>query len=297
MTAVRAPAIRRRRHRTADQLLPAWLSLVVQWGLALIILVPVGYLLILSLSPEPDVQAGNLIPSRLIVDNFVNAWDVVDLGRGFLNSVIICGAAALINVLLATAAAYPLARWGFPGSRILLYGTLGLQLVPSPMILLPMFLVYSALQAFLSITIIGSYWGIVLSYVGFALPLSIWLMVGYVRSIPKELEEAAWVDGASRTVAFWLVIAPLTLPGMVVAFVLALLHGWNDVMFASVLTNDETRTLAADLKLFTLAQSQDAAPQYGQLMAAGSFMSVPVVVVYLVLQRYLVGGLTAGALK
>lgn len=287
----------RARRATPDQLLPGWLGLLVRLVLAVFILVPVGYLLILSLSPEPDVQAGLLIPSRLTVDNFISAWDVVDLGRGFLNSVIICGSAALITVVVATAAAYPLARWGFPGSRILFYGTLGLQLVPGAMILLPMFLIFSALQAFLSITVIGSYWGLILSYVGFALPLSIWLMVGYVRSLPKDLEEAAWVDGASRTVAFWFVVAPLTLPGMVVAFVLALLHAWNDVLFASVLTNDSTRTLAADLKLFTMALSQDAAPQHAQLMAAGVFMSVPVVIVYLLLQRYLVGGLTAGALK
>jgi multiple sugar transport system permease protein len=288
---------RRRPHRSADQLLPGWLNSLVRIVLGIAVLMPVGYLVILSLSPEADVEAGQLIPSRVSMDNFVGAWDVLNLGQGFANSVVACGGAALITVLLATAAAYPLARWGFPGSRILFYGTLGLQLVPGPMLLLPMFLVYSALQALLGITVIGSYWGLVLSYVGFALPLTIWLMVGYVRSLPKEIEEAAWVDGASRTVAFWLVVAPLALPGMVVAFVLALLQAWNDVLFASVLTNDTTRTLAVDLKLFTLAASQDAAPQYAQLMAAGVFMSVPVVAVYLVLQRYLVGGLAAGSVK
>lgn len=291
------PTARRHTLKPADQLLPTWLNSVIRTVFALVILVPVAYLVVFAFSPEPDVEAGNVFPSRLTVDNFVNAFTSVDLARGFLNSLVICASAALITVVVASAAAYPLARYTFPASGSIFYGSLGLQLVPGPMLLLPMFLIYSWIQTFLGISVIGSYWGLVITYVGFSLPLSLWLMVGYVRTIPRELDEAAWVDGASRFATFWRVVAPLTVPGMIVAFILALLQAWNDVMFASVLTSDQTRTLAVDLQLFTLAQAQGSAPQYAPLMASGVFMAVPVVAIYLVLQRYLVGGLAAGAIK
>lgn len=290
-----------RRHRrsvqAADELLPRWLSRAIRGALLVFIAIPVIYLIVLSLSPEISVDAGDLVPAHPTLGNYSSAWESVGLLRGFLNSVVTCGVAALVCVLVATAAAFPLARYRFFGSGPLFYGTLGLQLVPGPMILLPLFIVYSMLQVVVGLNAVGSYWGLMLTYIAFSLPLCMWLMVGYVRTIPRELDEAAAVDGASGARTFWSVVVPLSIPGMVVAFVLALLAGWNDVLFASVLTNQATRTVAVDLQLFTLAQGEELVPQYANLMAAAVMVAVPVVVVYLVLQRYLVGGLASGAVK
>ncbi|HLH59478.1 MAG TPA: carbohydrate ABC transporter permease [Streptosporangiaceae bacterium] len=285
-----------RRHQ-ADELFPRPAGIAVRVLATLFVAVPVVYMVILSVSPEVDVSAGHLIPHVLDLSNYASIWADSDLLRGFVNSIVICGIAAAVAVVVATAGAYPLARYRFRGSGPMLYGALGLQLIPGPMLLLPLFVVFSILQVTVGLTVIGSYWGIMIAYVTFSLPLAVWLMLGYIRTIPRELEEAAWVDGASRARAVRLIVAPLAVPGMVVAFVFSLLVGWNDVLFASVLTTPSTRTVAVDLQVFTLTMEGQSLPQYAQLMAAGVVASVPVVVAYLLLQKYLVGGRAAGALK
>jgi ABC-type glycerol-3-phosphate transport system permease component len=297
--AARPPRARARRARPhqADELFPRPVGIAVRVLATLFVAVPVIYLLVLSISPEVDVSAGDLLPHALALSNYTSIWADSDLLRGFTNSIIICGGAALVAVVVATAGAYPLARYRFPGSGPMLYGALGLQLIPGPMLLLPLFVIFSLLQVTVGLTVIGSYWGIIITYITFSLPLALWLMLGYIRTIPREIEEAAWVDGASRAKAAWLVVAPLAVPGMVVAFVFSLLMGWNDVLFASVLTTSSTRTIAIDLQVFTLDMEGQSLPQYAQLMAAGVVAAVPVVVAYLLLQKYLVGGRAAGALK
>lgn len=291
------PKRRRAGQRSTNQLLPTWAGRAIRVLTCLVIAVPVLYMLVLSFSPEIDVDAGKIFPSSLVLGNYQTAITEVDLLHGFLNSLIICGIAAALAVLIATAAAYPLARYRFFGSGPLLYGALGLQLVPGAMILLPFFVIFSVLQVVFGITVIGTYWGIVIAYMTFSLPLSLWIMVGYLRTVPRELEEAAWVDGAKPTTALWRVVVPLAVPGMIVTFLFALLSGWNDVLFASVLTSDSTRTLAIDVQLFTATLSGQTLPQYGALMAAGVLAAAPIVIIYLLLQRYLVGGLAAGALR
>lgn len=281
----------------ADRLLPRWAAWIVRIVLALVIAVPVFSLIVLSFSPEVSVEAGDLFPNRFTTANFPAMWKAVDLGRGLLNSVIICGIAGLFAVLVATMAAYPLARYVFRGRRSILYSALGLQLIPGPMILLPLFVVFALLQILLNITVVGSYWGVMVAYLTFSLPLAIWLMLGYIRTIPIELEEAAAVDGATPLKTLRAIVMPLAVPGMVVAFVFSLLLGWNDVLFATVLTDQSTRTVAIDLQIFTQTLGGEALPNYGELMAAGLVAGIPVVAAYLILQKYVIGGLAAGALR
>jgi trehalose/maltose transport system permease protein len=292
----RARARRSRQHQ-ADELFPRPVGIAIRILATLFVAVPVVYMIVLSISPEVDVSAGSLIPHALDLSNYTSIWGDSDLLRGFINSVVICGGAALVAVIVATAGAYPLARYRFFGSGPMLYGALGLQLIPGPMLLLPLFVIFSLLQVTVGLTVIGSYWGIIITYITFSLPLALWLMLGYMRTIPRELEEAAWVDGASHAKAVRLIVTPLAVPGMVVAFVFSLLMGWNDVLFASVLTTSATRTVAIDLQVFTLDMEGQSLPQYAQLMAAGVVAAVPVVLAYLGLQKYLVGGRAAGALK
>ena len=153
------------------------------------------------------------------------------------------------------------------------------------------------IQSALSVTMIGQYYTVILTYMTFALPFACWLLLSYLGAIPVELEEAALVDGCTRMRVVRHVVFPLALPGMVVTFVFSFLLAWGDVLFASVLTDSHTRTLAVGLQAFVSSGESGGAVYWGQLMAASLASGVPIVVIFLALQRYIIGGLTGGALK
>lgn len=283
--------------RNAQNILPQPVRVVVIIVLAVLVLIPIAYTLLLSVTPDTEVGIGNLIPSQWAFGNYIQMWSTVSLAQGLSNSLIISGAASVIAVILAVGAAYIITRFKFRGRLPYLYSLIGLQTVPSVMLLLPLFMVFASVQAAIHFRLIGTYGIVIITYLTFALPFATWLMVSYLGSIPIDLEEAALVDGATRLQALWRVIVPLALPGMVVALVFSFLTGWNDVLFASVLTSPETRTLAVQLQAFSSAQEGGSLPLYGQLMGAAVVSALPVVILYMVFQRYLVGGLTAGGVK
>jgi ABC-type glycerol-3-phosphate transport system permease component len=262
-----------------------------------VITLPIAFMLLLSITPDSEIGAGRLIPSHWAFDNYAKMWSTVNLGRGLANSLLICGASSTIAVIFAVGAAYVLSRFDFRGRFPYLYSLIALQSVPHVMLLLPLFVLFSSIQTAIPFRLIGTYQGPVITYLTFALPLATWLMVSYLSSIPVELEEAALVDGATRFQALRKVVVPLALPGMVVALVFSFLVGWNDVLFASVLTSPDTRTLAVELQTFSAAQQGGSLPLYGQMMGASVVSALPVVILYMVFQRYLIGGLTAGGVK
>jgi multiple sugar transport system permease protein len=183
------------------------------------------------------------------------------------------------------------------GRLTILRGLVGLQSIPGTLMLLPVFVLYSSAGNYLGVTVIGTRWGLFLAYLTFALPFSTWVMVTYLRGLPRELEEAARTDGASTLVVLFRVVVPLSLPAIVVSAIFAFLLGWNDVLFASVLTRPQTQTAAVALQVFGSTQEGGAIPVYSQMMAAALICAAPVVLLYLIFQRYLVGGLTAGGVK
>jgi ABC-type glycerol-3-phosphate transport system permease component len=262
-----------------------------------VITLPIAFMLLLSITPDSEIGAGRLIPSHWAFDNYAKMWSTVNLGRGLANSLLICGASSTIAVIFAVGAAYVLSRFDFRGRFPYLYSLIALQSVPHVMLLLPLFVLFSSIQTAIPFRLIGTYQGPVITYLTFALPLATWLMVSYLSSIPVVLEEAALVDGATRFQALRKVVVPLALPGMVVALVFSFLVGWNDVLFASVLTSPDTRTLAVELQTFSAAQQGGSLPLYGQMMGASVVSALPVVILYMVFQRYLIGGLTAGGVK
>jgi ABC-type glycerol-3-phosphate transport system permease component len=291
------PASRKRRHN-AQELLPPRIRIAATVLLTVMILVPIVYMLLLSVTPDVQVGTGDLLPTHWAFSNYARMWSSVSLAQGIVNSLIISGCASIIAVILAVGAAYVLTRFTFLGRRPYLYVLIGVQAVPGVMLLLPLFVVFAWIQsAILHFQLIGTYSVVIVTYLTFALPFATWIMVSYLGSIPVELEEAALVDGATRLRALWHVVIPLALPGMVVALVFSFLTGWNDVLFASVLTNPTTRTLAYQLQVFSSAQEGGALPLYGQLMGAAAVSALPVVVLYMIFQRYLVSGLTAGGVK
>ena len=283
--------------RDPRELLPPPVRIGATVGFVLAITLPIAFMLLLSVTPDPEIGTGSLIPSHWAFDNYARMWSTVNLGRGLANSLVICGISSTVAVVFAVGAAYVLSRFDFRGRFPYLYSLIALQSVPHVMLLLPLFVLFSSIQTAIPFRLIGTYQGPVITYLTFALPLATWLMVSYLSSIPVELEEAALVDGATRFQALRKVVVPLALPGMVVALVFSFLVGWNDVLFASVLTSPDTRTLAVELQTFSAAQQGGSLPLYGQMMGASVVSALPVVILYMVFQRYLIGGLTAGGVK
>jgi multiple sugar transport system permease protein len=260
---------------------------------------PVLYLIELGLSPNTSVALGGNGLSHLTLSNFTSVWSEVGLLHGMINSVIIAGIAAVLAVVLGVCAAYPLARLSFRARKPLLYSLLGSQFIPGLALLLPLYIMLAGVQGILGIQLIGDYPAIIVVYMTFGLPLATVVCFVYLRGMPQDLEEAALVDGCTRLGALRRVVVPLMAPAMVVSLVLTFLQGWNDVLFASALTDNGTQTVAITLQQFGLAQSESfgAQPLYGDLMIASLFSAIPVVVLYLGFQRYLTAGLAAGALN
>jgi multiple sugar transport system permease protein len=286
-----------RRSDDVTRLLPKPLLVVVTVILLAVVLVPVLYIVFASVNSDISVASGAFFPVQFNLDNYVKVWSTVDLRSGLINSVIVCGSVAIVCALLAVASAYVLVRFAFRGRLTVLRALVGLQSIPGTLMLLPVFVLFATIASALGIQIIGTRQALFITYLTFALPFSTWVMVTYLRGLPRELEEAARIDGASSWRILTRIIVPLSWPGIVVSAIFAFLLGWNDVLFASVMTNPETRTAAVALQVFGATQEGGAIPLYGQMMAASLICAVPVVVLYLVFQRYLVGGLTAGGVK
>ena len=286
-----------KQRREAQEILSPPVRIVSIIILLVFVLVPIVYILLLSVTPDSEIGNGSLIPSQWAFANYLQMWSTVNLAQGVFNSIVVALSASIIAVVLSVGAAYVISRFKFRGRLPYLYSLIGLQTVPSVMLLLPLFVLFASVQAALHFSLIGTYQAVIITYLTFALPFATWLMVSYLNSIPVDLEEAALVDGATRLQALWQIVVPLALPGIVVALVFSFLTGWNDVLFASVLTSPETRTVAVLLQTFNASQEGGSLPLYGQLMGAAVVSALPVVVLYMVFQRYLIGGLTAGGVK
>lgn len=282
--------------RDPFRIVPRWL----QWltiTLLLLSLLPVLYMLIISFSPDIEAAAGALWPSEIVLNNWVDVWRTVDLAGGLLNSLIASLTAGVIATVFGLGAAFCLTRFTFFGRRLYLNSLVGLQSVPGVMIILPLFVMFSSLGNALGIQIVGTRPALIITYLTFAIPFATWLMVTYLRQIPISFEEAAMLDGLSRFGALRKIILPLSFPGMIISLVFSLLVGWNDVLFAAVLTVPETQTVAVKLQVFAASTELGGLPLYGQLMVASLISSAPVVILYMIFQRQLVGGLAAGGEK
>jgi ABC-type glycerol-3-phosphate transport system permease component len=279
-----------------DRLLPKWASRLVVLVLLVIVIVPVGYMILLSLTPNQTVSLGKISFLSPDFHNYVAMWSDAPLASGLVHTIIIAGVSGLASVVLGLLAAYPLTRFVFPGRKLYMYVLLGTQTVPGTTLILPLFAVLSFIQTQLSTQFIGTYWPIIITYMTFGLPLCTWLIMSYLQTIPRNLEEAGLVDGCSRLGALRRVVLPIAVPAMVVAFVFSFLVGWNDVLFASVFTNTSTQTLAVVVERFANTQSGVGLPLYGEFMAAAVVSSLPVVILYLVFQRFLTDGLAAGSM-
>ena len=268
------------------------------WSVGLFVIVaaaifPVLWILSLSLKDPATVADGSLIPKDWTFDNYTALFEGgldSPLLKPLINSIVIALIATTIAIVLASFAAYAIARLEFPGKLIILGGALAIAMFPPISTVGPLFDMWRALGLY------DTYAGLIIPYLTFSLPLAIYTLVAFFREIPWDLEQAAQVDGATPFQAFRKVIIPLAAPGMFTAAILVFIFCWNDFLFAISLTSsDASRTVPAALAFFT-GDSQFTAPT-GNIAAASMLVTIPIIIFVLFFQRRIVAGLTAGAVK
>ena len=271
-----------------------WTRRIVLTVLTVFALLPLYVMVSSSLKPLQDVTGTfRWIPSPITFSSYIQMWQTVPLAQYFVNSLIVCTCAAALSVLVATFAAYAVSRYRFRGRRVFTLVVLSTQMFPGILFLLPLFLIFVSIGNATGITLLGSRTGLIITYLTFSLPFSIWLLVGYFDSIPRGLDEAAWVDGCGPLRALFRVVIPAAIPGIITVAIYAFMTAWGEVLFASVMTNDTTRTLAVGLRDYSTQNDV----YWNQIMAASIVVSIPVVAGFLLMQRFLVTGLTAGSVK
>jgi multiple sugar transport system permease protein len=258
-----------------------------------VMLAPIAWLVVSSLQTSSQLATGQYDFAHPTLDAFRTMWSAVDFERYFTNSAIICTASALLATAFAASAGYALARWRFPGSGTFGLGVIGTQLIPGSMFLLPIFLGFVWLGRNTPARLFDTHIGMILVYTAFFTPVSIFLMRAYFQAVPRELEEAAVVDGCTPFGAFWRIVLPNAAPGLVATFVYAFLFAWDELLFVSNLTQHDAETIPVGIRTFISNYQQ----RYDQLMAAGVVATVPVMVAFFATQRWLVRGLTAGSVK
>ncbi|MGO4593358.1 carbohydrate ABC transporter permease [Leifsonia sp. 2TAF2] len=268
-----------------------WVVIAV---LTIFTVVPLWVMVTSSMKPLSEVQASfTWWPQNITFQPFIDMWSTVPLASYFVNSLIVSSAATLISLVIAVFAAYAVSRYRFKGRNVFTTTVLSTQMFPGVLFLLPLFLIFVNINQATGIQLVGTRWGLIITYFTFVLPFSIWMLAGYFDGIPRDLDEAAKVDGSGPMGALWHVVLPAARPGLIAVAIYSFMTSWGEVLFASVMTTDENRTLAVGLQLY----STQTNVYWNQIMAASLVVSIPIVVAFLLLQRNFVAGLTAGAVK
>lgn len=262
------------------------------WAAVLVIaavLLPLAWALAASFMPESQIFGGAPLGSRRFTTAHYRAlFETRDFWTPIRNSLIVAAATTALAVLLGTPCAYALARLRFRGKAALLMFVLAVSMFPQIAIVSPLFLALRALR------LIDTFPGLVLPYLTFAMPLTIWLLVGYFRQLPSALEEAGLVDGAGWLRTLIDIVLPLSWPGVATAAILTFLYSWNEFLFALTFTlGPERQTVPVAIALF---RGQYQVP-WGEVLAASIVATLPVALLVMTAQRRIVSGLTAGAVK
>jgi N,N'-diacetylchitobiose transport system permease protein len=281
-TAAKATYRSTRRNRTGWNILGLITFLVMGF--------PVYWMVITALRPSQEILSYHqkLYPSSVTLDQFRRAMAMPDFWDNVRSSVIISLFSVVIAVGVGLLAAYAIGRFRFWGRRGLMITLLIVQMIPTTSMLIPIYIQLDDLGG------LNQYWGVIVVYAASTLPFSVWMLRGFIVNIPKELEESAMVDGCGQMTAFRRVVLPLLAPGLVATAIYALMTAWNEYLFAYVLLQDNDKyTLSIWLLKFTGQRGTD----YGALMAGSLLIALPVVVFFLLVQRKVAAGLTAGAVK
>jgi N,N'-diacetylchitobiose transport system permease protein len=252
---------------------------------------PVYWMVNTAFKPRPEVMTTtpHFVPVHPTLDNFIKAVSHDQFLTNLRNSVIVVALTVLASIVLGIFAAAALSRFRFRGRRTVMVVILAVQMLPGTALLIPMFVMFNSLD------LLGTYLALVLAYVATVLPFSIWVMRGFFVAIPAEIEEAAHLDGATTWGVLTRVLFPLVAPGVIATSIFSFIAAWNDYLFAYTFMQDQSRyTLPVWLASFT---NPHTGTDFGGQMAASVLFSVPVVVFFLIIQRNLVAGMSAGAVK
>ncbi|MFI7441847.1 carbohydrate ABC transporter permease [Nonomuraea indica] len=281
------PVERVARRRPPRSRAAAWAAVTVIgfFGLA-----PIYWLVVTAFTPDDKAFAfpPSLVPTEITFDHFVRLAENEQLFGYLVNSVIVSVVTAVLSVAVSAYMAYAFSKFRYRGRSSLMHLVLASQLFPQALLLVTLYAVFSATG------LLGSYTALIVSFTTFTLPLCVWMLKGIFDTVPSTLMEAAAIDGASRWCTLHQIALPLAAPGLVAAGLFAFVRAWNDFIFALTLADPDRQTLPPGLVHTYLGEFQTAWPD---LMAASLVVSLPVIAAFMFLQRYLVGGLTAGAVK
>lgn len=253
-------------------------------------LLPVVWILSLSLKPTSSVKDGQLIPTQITFDNYKGIFSGDAFSSALINSIGIGLITTLIAVVIGGMAAYAVARLAFPGKRLLVGVALLIAMFPQISLVTPLFNIERRLGLF------DTWPGLIIPYITFALPLAIYTLSAFFKEIPWDLEKAAKMDGATPAQAFRKVIAPLAAPGIVTAAILVFIFAWNDLLLALSLTATQ-RAITAPVAIANFTGSSQFEEPTGSIAAGAMVITIPIIIFVLIFQRRIVAGLTSGAVK
>jgi multiple sugar transport system permease protein/raffinose/stachyose/melibiose transport system permease protein len=259
-------------------------------AVVLLLSVPFLWMVSAAFRPQADIFAipPRWVPWPVTLENFRAVFERTTFSRSFLNSLFIAVTSTVLTLVFACPAAYAFARYAFPARRILLLSTLVTQLFPGAMLLIPLYRFWAELGMF------DTYQALIVTYMAFNLPLSIWLLTAFFRTVPKDLEEASLVDGSSRFGSFIRITLPLSRPGLAACAIFIGIGLWQEFLFAvSFTTSPEMRTLPVAIYSFI----GERGAEWNLILAASVMMTLPVLVLFAPVQRQFVQGLAAGAVK
>ncbi|MFJ8665067.1 carbohydrate ABC transporter permease [Streptomyces sp. NPDC093600] len=250
---------------------------------------PVYWMVNTALKPAKDAIDPNphFFPSTFTLENFKRALEIADFWGPVGRSLVVSATVVVIGIVVGMLAALAISRFAFRGRKIVIVGILAVQMIPLVAMIIPVFLMLNDLGQYDRIS------GLIITYLTFILPFTVWTLRGFIVNIPKELEEAAQVDGCTRTGAFVRVVFPLLAPGMVATSVYGFIQAWNEYLYALMLMSQQNQTATVWLSNFITKNGTEYAP----MMAGSTMMAVPIVILFLLVQRKMAAGLTAGAVK
>ncbi|MBP0582808.1 carbohydrate ABC transporter permease [Labrys sp. LIt4] len=258
--------------------------------LAIFCLFPIVWTFLTSIKVDADIVTQTMVylPTRFTFDHYVKIWTQSDYPVLVFNSLVVTSITVVICLLTGTLASYAFARFDFPGRGSLMLGYLVVRMFPAVLMIIPLFVVMR------SVGLLDSKFGLAIAYTSFLLPLFVWMMKGFFDAAPKELESAARIDGGTRFSAMWQIVVPITRNGLMATSVFVAIAAWNEFLFALMLTTSQgARTWPVGLQLMV---GEFQLP-WGMLAAGGMISIVPVVVMFAIVQRAMVAGITAGAVK
>ena len=251
---------------------------------------PFYWAIVSSLRPGSELVSTSMIPQNPAWSNYTAVFSEQPFGRNILNSLFVAVSTVVLSLVLAVAAAYALGRISFTGRRLLLFTILGVSMFPQIAVLSGMFELVRAMGLYNNLL------SLTLSYMIFTLPFTVWVLTTFMRELPKEIEEAAIVDGAKPFTIVTKVFMPLLGPALATTGLLAFIAAWNEFLFALTFTlSSEMRTVPVAIALISGASSYEL--PWGNIMAASVVVTVPLIILVLIFQRQIVSGLTAGAVK